>query len=190
MAHADLEQRVQRRVGTVLRGKYALERVLGTGGMGAVYLGVHRNGHRVAVKVLHPEASADVRARFLREGYVANSIGHPGAVRVLDDDEAEERITGPALARALPRLLPPGEPIDVGPGGIFQAFSLLGSGKGIDLVGTTTTLDFDLATGDAPADFAVFCYAPGRDGGPPASVESGLVYRARLRRFEGALRCP
>ncbi len=87
-----LEQRAQRRVGTVLRGKYALVSVLGAGGMAAVYLGVHRNGHRVAVKVLHPETSADpdTRARFLREGYVANSIGHPGAVRVIDDDEAED----------------------------------------------------------------------------------------------------
>src|SRR6185437_8360064 len=92
MPPADHELRAQARVGSVLRGKYALERVLGTGGMGAVYLGVHRNGHRVAVKVLHAEASADpdVRARFLREGYVANSIGHPGAVRVLDDDVAED----------------------------------------------------------------------------------------------------
>ena len=92
MSHATKEQRAQRRVGTVLRDKYALERVLGVGGMAAVYLGVHRNGHRVAVKVLHPEASddPDVKARFLREGYVANSIGHPGAVRVLDDDVAED----------------------------------------------------------------------------------------------------
>jgi serine/threonine-protein kinase len=88
-----VEQRAARRVGTVLRDKYTLERVLGVGGMATVYLGVHRNNrNRVAVKVLHPEASAepDVVARFLREGYVANSIGHRGAVRVLDDDRAED----------------------------------------------------------------------------------------------------
>src|SRR5271154_1698216 len=89
---ASLEQRAQRRIGAVLRDKYVLQRVLGAGGMAAVYLGVHRNGNRVAVKVLHPEASADpdTRARFLREGYVANSIGPPGAVRVLDNDTADD----------------------------------------------------------------------------------------------------
>ena len=101
-----------------------------------------------------------------------------------------ERLTGPALARALPRLLPPGEPIDVGPGGIYQALSILGAGKNIDLGGTTTTLDFDLETGDADADFSFLCLAPGRAGAPPAPVRSGLFYRARARKLEGTLRCP
>jgi branched-chain amino acid transport system substrate-binding protein len=101
-----------------------------------------------------------------------------------------ERITGPALARALPRLLPPGEPIDVGAAGIYQALTLLGAGKGFDLVGSVTTLDFDPDTGDAPADFAVFCLAPGQGGALPEVVESGLVYRARTRKLEGAARCP
>jgi serine/threonine-protein kinase len=42
--------------------------------------------------LLHPEISIreDVRTRFLREGYVANSVKHPGAVRVVDDDVAED----------------------------------------------------------------------------------------------------
>src|SRR6185295_11328380 len=40
----------------------------------------------------HPELSmhADVRARFLKEAYAANTIDHPGAVAVLDDDTAED----------------------------------------------------------------------------------------------------
>lgn len=82
----------ERRVGATLRDKYRIERVLGVGGMATVYLGVHRNGHKVAVKILHPELSksATQRERFIREGYVANSIEHPGAVRVLDDDVAED----------------------------------------------------------------------------------------------------
>src|SRR6185437_8317312 len=102
----------------------------------------------------------------------------------------DARITGPALARAIPRLLPPAEPIDVGPGGIYQALSLLGEGKNIDLAGTTTSLDFDLETGDATADFAVFCFTPPGDGGAPKLVESGVVYRARTHKLEGTLRCP
>lgn len=82
----------KRRVGATLRDKYRIERVLGVGGMATVYLGVHRNGHKVAVKILHPELSKSTaqKERFVREGYVANSIDHPGAVRVLDDDVAED----------------------------------------------------------------------------------------------------
>jgi serine/threonine-protein kinase len=56
--------------------------------MAAVYACTHRNGMRVAVKVLHPEMSAnkEARSRFLREGYVANKVEHTGAVKVIDDD--------------------------------------------------------------------------------------------------------
>ena len=85
---AELFQRVQSRAGTVLNGKWRLESVLGVGGMAAVYSAVHRNQSRVAIKMLHPELSLDdgVRTRFLREGYVANTVDHSGAVRVFDDD--------------------------------------------------------------------------------------------------------
>jgi len=80
------------RIGTTLRGKYRLERVLGIGGMAVVYAAVHRNRKQFAVKVLHPTLSRDhdTRTRFLREGYVANTVDHPGAVVVLDDDVAED----------------------------------------------------------------------------------------------------
>ncbi|MGA2448497.1 MAG: serine/threonine-protein kinase [Polyangiaceae bacterium] len=79
-------------VGTVLRGKYRLDRVLGIGGMAVVYAATHRNQKRFAVKILHTELSLrqDIRARFLREGYAANTVDHPGAVTVLDDDVTED----------------------------------------------------------------------------------------------------
>ncbi len=85
----ELTRRAQSRVGQSLRGKYLLERLLGVGGMAAVYEATHRNGMRVAAKVLHKEIASDkgAKMRFLREGYVANRIGHPGVVKVLDDDE-------------------------------------------------------------------------------------------------------
>ena len=84
--------RARGRVGSMLRGKWRLDGLLGVGGMAAVYAGTHRNGMRAAVKVLHAEMmiNAEVRTRFLREGYVANSIDHESAVRVLDDDVAED----------------------------------------------------------------------------------------------------
>jgi serine/threonine-protein kinase len=76
------------RVGSVLDGKWTLETLLGVGGMAAVYAARHRNGARAAVKLLHADLArhADVRERFRREGYAANRVEHPGAVRVLDDD--------------------------------------------------------------------------------------------------------
>jgi serine/threonine-protein kinase len=88
----DASSHAASRVGKTLCSKYRLDALIGVGGMASVYKGVHRNGNRVAVKVLHPELSAiaDIRDRFLREGYVANAVDHPGAVRVLDDDAAED----------------------------------------------------------------------------------------------------
>jgi serine/threonine-protein kinase len=84
--------RAHKRLGSVLRGKYHLDRVLGVGGMATVYAATHRNGKEFAVKVLHPELGLrkDIRSRFVREGYVANSVKHAGAVAVLDDDSEED----------------------------------------------------------------------------------------------------
>jgi serine/threonine-protein kinase len=88
----DLLDRAKARVGTVLNGKWRLDDVLGIGGMASVYAATHRNQKRVAIKMLHPEVSIDqqVTTRFTREGYVANTVGHPGAVSVLDDDVTED----------------------------------------------------------------------------------------------------
>ena len=92
MADAELAKMAESRLGTVLRGKYRLDRVLGIGGMATVYAATHRNKKKVAIKMLHPELSMreNIRSRFLREGYVANTVDHAGAVSVLDDDVAED----------------------------------------------------------------------------------------------------
>jgi serine/threonine-protein kinase len=87
----DIRGDAERRIGTVLRDKYRLDRVLGIGGMAVVYAATHRNRKSLAIKMLHAELSVrrDLRARFLREGYVANTVNHPGVVAVLDDDVDE-----------------------------------------------------------------------------------------------------
>ncbi len=87
-----LVMRARARVGQVLRDKWHLDVLLGVGGMAAVYGATHRNGSRAAVKVLHSELTINphVRTRFLRDGYVANKVGHDGAVKVIDDDTAED----------------------------------------------------------------------------------------------------
>ena len=91
---ADIDEIARGRVGRTLREKWRLDALLGVGGMAAVYAGTHRNGKRGAVKVLHPELArgAEGRARFLREGRVANTVGHPGAVAVIDDDTTEDGV--------------------------------------------------------------------------------------------------
>lgn len=84
----------ERRVGTTLRDKWHIDGVLGMGGMAQVFSAMHRNGRKVAIKVLRPELAGkpEVVRRFLREGYVANRVGHPGAVAILDDDFTDEGI--------------------------------------------------------------------------------------------------
>jgi serine/threonine-protein kinase len=80
------------RVGQTLSGKWRIDRVLDLGGMAAVFAATHRNGKRVAIKMLHPlmAKNATLRERFLREGYVANKIEHRGAVQILDDDTTDD----------------------------------------------------------------------------------------------------
>ena len=77
-------------VGTTLNSTYAVERLLGEGGMGRVYLAQHKRiaQKRVAIKVLHGEFSgnAQVLARFQREAESAAAISHPNVVTVLDVD--------------------------------------------------------------------------------------------------------
>jgi serine/threonine protein kinase len=77
-------------IGTTLNGTYVVERLLGEGGMGRVYLARHTRiaQKRVAVKVLHNEfvSSAQVLARFQREAEAAAAISHPNVVAVLDVD--------------------------------------------------------------------------------------------------------
>ena len=79
--------------GAILSEKYRVDSVLGEGGMAVVYAVTHlRNTARLAVKVLHESSGlkGHVRARFVREGKVANSVNHPGAVQMIDDGVAED----------------------------------------------------------------------------------------------------
>jgi serine/threonine protein kinase len=101
------------RVGQMLNGKWHIDRLIDVGGMGAVYESTHRNGRRAAIKILHAQYAnhPEIRRRFMREGYVANKIEHPGAVAILDDDVAEdgapflvmELLEGEALSGTLTR---------------------------------------------------------------------------------------
>ncbi|MFZ5440352.1 MAG: protein kinase domain-containing protein, partial [Myxococcota bacterium] len=68
-------------------GSYRIQRLLGEGGMGAVYLGEHTEiGSRVAIKFLHPHLGANdaLVERFFAEARAANLIAHDNIVSIYD----------------------------------------------------------------------------------------------------------
>ncbi len=74
-------------IGQVIDGKYRIERQLGKGGMGTVYLATHIGTERpVAVKVIAPQfmERAEFVERFRREARAAGRLRHPNVVDVTD----------------------------------------------------------------------------------------------------------
>ncbi|MFF2552149.1 serine/threonine-protein kinase [Nocardia sp. NPDC058058] len=70
--------------GTLVAG-YRIERRIGAGGMGSVYLAQHpRLQRRDALKILSHGADAEFRARFLRESELAGQLDHPNIVSIYD----------------------------------------------------------------------------------------------------------
>ena len=72
-------------------GPYRIVRLLGRGGMGAVYEAEHRSdGRVVALKLLSVDLDKmDARARFLREGLTAAAINHPNTVYIYGTEEID-----------------------------------------------------------------------------------------------------
>ncbi len=74
-------------IGSVLDGRYRIDAVLGSGGMGRVYRGEHTGiGRAVAIKVLHADLNRnrDASARFQREALASGRLDHPNIVGVSD----------------------------------------------------------------------------------------------------------
>jgi serine/threonine protein kinase len=77
----------------VLSGTYRVERRIGHGGMGDVYLASHaRLPGRFAVKILLPEliGNPEAFARFCREAEIMSQLRHPNIVQIFDFDNAPD----------------------------------------------------------------------------------------------------
>jgi serine/threonine protein kinase len=92
-------------------GDYRIERRIGHGGMGVVYLAERpRLGGSVALKILSEELAADerFRDRFVRESQMASSLDHPNIIPVYDAGDADgvfyismRYVDGPSLKSLL-----------------------------------------------------------------------------------------
>jgi Protein kinase domain len=113
------------REGDLFAGKFRIERLLGQGGMGAVYLAMHEGlKKRLAIKVLLGEISgnAEAVARFMNEAQAAANIQNEHVARVDDVSKSEdglpymvmEYLEGQDLAQVLEvrTMLPQAEAVD------------------------------------------------------------------------------
>ena len=101
---------------------FTIVRLLGSGGMGEVYLAQHpRLPRRDALKLLPPEWSVDeeYRTRFIREADLASTLWHPHIVGVHDRGETDGQlwismdfVDGLDAARLLVDRYPAGMPVD------------------------------------------------------------------------------
>ena len=100
------------RIGQLVNDRYAIDRLLGSGAMGAVFGGIDRmTGAPVAVKILHDRMAGhhDSVARFLNEAKLMRSIAHPGVLEVIEAGQdragrwfiALELLRGDDLATAI-----------------------------------------------------------------------------------------
>jgi serine/threonine-protein kinase len=101
------------RVGVTLSGRYRLQRLIATGGMGQVWEGIDsRLGRRVAIKVLKAEYSTDPEfvERFRAEARTVAMLNHPGIASVYDYGETE--MDGEGRTAYLVMELVNGEPLN------------------------------------------------------------------------------
>ena len=73
--------------GEIIEGKYRIVRLVGEGGMGAVYEGENtRIKRKVAIKAIRTGRGLTplARARFLREAQILSQLDHPGICRIYD----------------------------------------------------------------------------------------------------------
>lgn len=130
-------------LGSKVAERFRLERLLGSGGFGAVFEATTTDtGERVALKVLDNRVLEHVggEQRFLREAELARRLDHPNVVRVLDDGVADdgtrfiafELLEGRSVADEVDRWGPmaTGKVVAI----TFEVLEALGAAHGIGIV--------------------------------------------------------
>ena len=115
----DVTAELQDRLTHVLSGRYTVQRLLGAGGMGAVFLADDLTLERtVAIKVLPPDMSRDesVVARFHREAKTAAKLDHPNIIpihRVESESGLHYFVMKYVTGRSLESILDAGQPLPI-----------------------------------------------------------------------------
>lgn len=130
-------------IGSLLAGKYLIEREIGAGGMGTVVAAMHQQlEQRVAIKLLHQEALAhpEIIERFKREARAVVKLTGPHVVRVLDVGSLEggepymvmEYLEGVDLSDLLEQQGP--LPVDEAVGYLLQACEAIAEAHAVRIV--------------------------------------------------------
>jgi serine/threonine protein kinase len=118
MVAQEVDSSIDLEPGKEVHGRYTIERKLGQGAMGVVYLANDKlAARRVALKLINPALinSVSARERFLREGLIARDIRHKNVVAVYDVGETDgqfylvmEYLSGETLRNWLHRIIQAG----------------------------------------------------------------------------------
>src|SRR5665213_1758181 len=82
-----------KRIGTLVAGRYRIEEVIGEGGMATVYRATQTLTERVcAVKIMNATFAkeATVRERFRREAKSAQKLAHPNIIEIFDQGDTDD----------------------------------------------------------------------------------------------------
>ncbi|MFN0247580.1 MAG: serine/threonine protein kinase [Kofleriaceae bacterium] len=172
-------------------GRYRIERLLGEGGMGAVYLAEQPMiGSRVAIKVLSQECarSPELLERFFAEARSVNLIRHENIVSVLDLARLPdgrpyivmEFIEGQTIGQIIRATIAQGQRVPIG--GIVQVavemLSALGAAHALGIVHRDLKPDNVLVTAEGHAkvlDFGIAKLAPGLNQHSPRTRTGALL---------------
>ncbi len=87
-------EKIELRPGILLKGRYLIEKELGRGGIGVVYLALDERLHSmpVVIKFLLEDTKENIwlQKKFFQEAEALSRLNHPGIVRVIDRDQAED----------------------------------------------------------------------------------------------------
>ena len=99
-------------------------------------------------------------------------------------------VNGTELAKNMALLVGGTQKIDVGPTGLAKGMEAMLKGEKIDFNGASGPLDFDVATGEAPSDYGVWCVKVGSNDARVFEEATGQSYSAVNGALTGTFSCP